>query len=96
MAKLGAVVASGALRRMKARMDPSSVNGGPLLGLNGVVVKSHGGTDAPGFANAIKVAADLAASDYAAQIGRNMERLGVALRQPAVSASDTAASEQAS
>jgi glycerol-3-phosphate acyltransferase PlsX len=95
MAKLGAVIASGALRRMKARMDPSSVNGGPLLGLNGVVVKSHGGTDAAGFANAIKVAADLAASDYAAQIGRNMERLGDALRHPADGAADNAASEQA-
>ena len=82
MAKVGAVIASGALKRMKARMDPSSVNGGPLLGLNGVVVKSHGGADAPGFANALKVAADLASSDYAAHIARNMERLGDALRDP--------------
>ncbi len=74
-AKLGAAIASGALNKMRARLDPSSVNGGPLLGLNGTVVKSHGGADAKGFANAVKMAADLAASDYAAQIARNMDRL---------------------
>jgi glycerol-3-phosphate acyltransferase PlsX len=75
MAKAGALVASGALKRFRDRLDPSNVNGGPLLGLNGVVVKSHGGADAKGFANALKVAADLATSDYAAQIARNRERL---------------------
>ena len=82
MAKAGALMASGALNAMRTRLDPSSVNGGPLLGLNGVVVKSHGGADAKGFANAIKVAADLAASDYAEHIARNMERLTAALREP--------------
>ncbi len=75
LGKAGALIASGPLSRMKARLDPSSVNGGPLLGLNGTVVKSHGGADAKGFANAVKMAADLAASDYAAQMARNMERL---------------------
>jgi glycerol-3-phosphate acyltransferase PlsX len=74
MDKLGAVMASGALNKMKARLDPSSVNGGPLLGLNGTVVKSHGGADAKGFANAVKMAADLASSDYVAQIARNMDK----------------------
>jgi glycerol-3-phosphate acyltransferase PlsX len=78
--KLGALIAGGALKQIRSRMDPSSVNGGPLLGLNGVVVKSHGGADARGFANAIVVAADLAASDYADHIAANMERLGAALR----------------
>ena len=80
MSKAGAVLASGALKRMRNRLDPSSVNGGPLLGLNGVVVKSHGGADARGVANAIKVAADLAASDYAEHIALNMQRLTAALR----------------
>jgi glycerol-3-phosphate acyltransferase PlsX len=80
VAKLGAIIASAALKRMRARLDPSSVNGGPLLGLNGVVVKSHGGADAKGYANAVKMAADLAASDYAAQIALNLEKLGEALR----------------
>lgn len=74
-AKLGAVVAGPALRSMMARLDPSAVNGGPLLGLNGIVVKSHGGADAKGFANAIVVAADLARSDYSKEIDRNMLHL---------------------
>jgi glycerol-3-phosphate acyltransferase PlsX len=74
-AMAGAALASGALKKIRNRLDPSTVNGGPLLGLNGVVVKSHGGADAKGFANALKVAADLATSDYAAQISRNRERL---------------------
>lgn len=80
--KLGALIAAPALRAMKARIDPRSVNGGPLLGLNGIVVKSHGGTDAHGFANALKVAADMARSDYAQEIARNMGRLSSALTQP--------------
>jgi len=89
MAKAGGLLAAGALRKMKARLDPSSVNGGPLLGLNGTVVKSHGGADAKGFANAIKIAADLAASDYATRIEQNMERLTAVIdaRQPAEAAS---------
>ncbi len=79
MAKAGAVIASGALKAMRARLDPSSVNGGPLLGLNGVVVKSHGGADAAGFANAIRIAVDLAGSDYAARMAADMARLSGAL-----------------
>jgi len=82
-ARLGAMVAYPALKQMRTRIDPSSVNGGPLLGLNGIVVKSHGGADARGFGNAVKVAADLARSDYAAQIARNMERLSAVLHEPA-------------
>jgi glycerol-3-phosphate acyltransferase PlsX len=78
-AKLGAMIAGPALNRIRERLDPSGVNGGPLLGLNGLVIKSHGGADAKGFANAIKVAYDLAASGYAAQIDRNMKHLAAAL-----------------
>jgi glycerol-3-phosphate acyltransferase PlsX len=78
---VGALIASPALKQMRARIDPRSVNGGPLLGLNGIVVKSHGGTDAKGFANALKVAADMARSEYAAEIARNMSRLSAGLQQ---------------
>jgi glycerol-3-phosphate acyltransferase PlsX len=78
-AKIGALIARPALMTLRDRMDPSNVNGGPLLGLNGIVVKSHGGTDPKGFANAIKVAYDLAASNYAAQIDRNMQHLAATL-----------------
>lgn len=77
--KLGVMIAGPAMKLIRERLDPSSVNGGPLLGLNGLVVKSHGGADAKGFANAIKLAYDLAASGYAAQIDRNMKHLAAAL-----------------
>ena len=50
-----------------------------MLGLNGTVVKSHGGADAKGFANAILMAADLADSNYAARMAADMERLSQAL-----------------
>jgi glycerol-3-phosphate acyltransferase PlsX len=75
MAKLGALVAIGPLKAMRRRLDPGRVNGGPLLGLNGIVVKSHGGADARGFAAAIKVAVDLARSDFSQEIARNLQRL---------------------
>ena len=74
-AKLGAAIAMPALRRMRARIDPATVNGGPLLGLNGIVVKSHGGASPAGFANALVIAADLARSDFSREIERNMGRL---------------------
>jgi glycerol-3-phosphate acyltransferase PlsX len=74
-ARLGAFVASAALRRMAGQFDPSAINGGPFLGLNGIVVKSHGGADARGFATAIRLAADLAASDFVAQIDRSLTTL---------------------
>jgi glycerol-3-phosphate acyltransferase PlsX len=77
--KLGALIAGPALAQLRARLDPSSVNGGPLLGLNGIVVKSHGGADARGFANAVKVAADLAQSRFSSEIEHNLERLAAAL-----------------
>jgi glycerol-3-phosphate acyltransferase PlsX len=92
-AKLGAMIARPALNRIRERLDPSSVNGGPLLGLNGLVIKSHGGADAKGFANAIKIAYDLAASGYAAQIDRNMKQLAAAL--PGSGPSEGPASEPA-
>jgi glycerol-3-phosphate acyltransferase PlsX len=57
---------------MSARLDPSAINGGPFLGLNGIVVKSHGGTDASGFANAIRLAVNLAGSDFVTEIERNL------------------------
>jgi glycerol-3-phosphate acyltransferase PlsX len=75
LAMLGAVIASGALKKMRRRLDPARVNGGPLLGLNGIVVKSHGGADATSFASAIRVAVDLARSDFSAEIERNLKRL---------------------
>ncbi|MDB5420752.1 MAG: fatty acid/phospholipid synthesis protein PlsX [Brevundimonas sp.] len=74
-AKLGAVIAMPALKAMSRKIDPSAINGGPLLGLNGIVVKSHGGATAKGFGNAIRIAVDLARSDYLAKVGANLGKL---------------------
>jgi len=59
LAKLGYLLARNAFLKLKARMDPRRYNGAMFLGLQGVCVKSHGGTDAVGFGNAIGVACDL-------------------------------------
>ena len=75
MAKVGAFLASGALRLLKEKMDPRSVNGGTFLGLNGVVVKSHGGSDAVGYASALDLAVDMAASAFSGEIATTLERL---------------------
>ena len=78
-AKLGALIAMPALKAMRQKIDPSAINGGPLLGLNGIVVKSHGGADAKGYGNAIRIAVDLARSDYLAKVGANLGRLDAVL-----------------
>ena len=58
-AKLGYLMAHGALKSFRTKVDPRRYNGAVFLGLNGIAVKSHGGTDAIGFANAIDVAMSL-------------------------------------
>jgi glycerol-3-phosphate acyltransferase PlsX len=62
-AKIGYFFARQAFEALRDKMDPRKVNGGVFLGLEGVVVKSHGGTDALGFASAIDVAYDMAHYD---------------------------------
>ena len=93
LARLGAFIAQRSLRKMGERMDPSSINGGPFLGLNGIVVKSHGGADARGFANAIRLAAELAQSDFAAEIDRNLKRRTAAAEAGESAAGQLGASE---
>jgi glycerol-3-phosphate acyltransferase PlsX len=60
MARIGYLFARHAFGALRDKMDPRKVNGGVFLGLNGVVIKSHGGTDALGFASAIELAYDMA------------------------------------
>ena len=60
MAKIGYLFAKQAFNALRDKMDPRKVNGGVFLGLEGVVVKSHGGTDDLGYASAIDVAYDMA------------------------------------
>jgi glycerol-3-phosphate acyltransferase PlsX len=58
-ASLGYFLARGAIQKLRKRLDPRRYNGAIFLGLNGIAVKSHGGADAFGFANAIGVAIDM-------------------------------------
>ncbi len=53
MSKLGYLLARGAFATLRSKMDPRNVNGGVFLGLDGVVIKSHGGSDAVGTAGAL-------------------------------------------
>lgn len=75
LSKLGGLLAASAFRALKNKMDPNQSNGGVLLGLNGIVIKSHGGTDKNGFASAIEVALDMAESEYAEIIHRRLASL---------------------
>ena len=59
MARIGYVFARSAFQRLREKLDVRKINGGVLLGLNGLVVKSHGGTDDEGFAAAVEVGYDM-------------------------------------
>jgi glycerol-3-phosphate acyltransferase PlsX len=74
-ARLGYLLARPALDRLREWMDPRRYNGAILLGLNGVVVKSHGGTDALGFAHAIDVAMDMVTHHFNDRIREGLARL---------------------
>jgi phosphate acyltransferase len=73
ISRLGALLASGGFRVLKAKMDPRRSNGGTFLGLNGIAVKSHGGTDALGFASAIDLAHEMAESRLIARLATDLE-----------------------
>jgi glycerol-3-phosphate acyltransferase PlsX len=75
LSRLGGVLARRSLTAMGERLDPSNINGGPFLGLNGLVVKSHGSADARGFATAIQLAVDLARYDFTDAVRRNLAAL---------------------
>jgi glycerol-3-phosphate acyltransferase PlsX len=74
-AKVGMLFAKPVLSQVMTRIDPRRYNGALFVGLNGVVVKSHGGTDAVGFANAIGVAVDMAARNLNGRIGEELTRI---------------------
>jgi len=87
LARLGALIAYPALRQLRSRMDPGTFNGAVFLGLNGLVVKSHGSANGRGYAAAIGVAERMARSHYREEIARNLGRLS---RAPATSAAGDA------
>jgi glycerol-3-phosphate acyltransferase PlsX len=64
LAGIGYLLARHAMNKLRHRVDPRRYNGAVFLGLNGIAVKSHGGTDAMGFANAVGVAVDLLQHDF--------------------------------
>ncbi len=66
--RLGYLLALPAMNRLRQRLDPRVYNGGMFLGLGGICVKSHGGTDAIGFANAVGVSVELMAGDFQTKI----------------------------
>jgi glycerol-3-phosphate acyltransferase PlsX len=82
MAKIGYVFARGALKKFRERLDPRRYNGAMLLGLNGIVVKSHGATDAFAFANAIGVAIDMKVNGFLEKIRADLARVNSAIPVP--------------
>lgn len=75
LSKFGALLARGAIERFRVHFDPRRYNGAMLLGLNGVCVKSHGGTDAVGFAHAVEVGANLVNQNFNELIKQDLGHL---------------------
>ncbi len=81
-ARIGYLFARSAFRQLRERMNPSRVNGGVFLGLNGIVIKSHGGADAEGFAAAIELGYGVVQDQLLAKVRAALERPGKPLRPP--------------
>jgi glycerol-3-phosphate acyltransferase PlsX len=79
LTKLGYILARGAFKELRDKLDPNKSNGGVLLGLNGVVVKSHGGINAEGFAYAVDVGYETVHYDLLTKINNMLNRDGGAL-----------------
>jgi glycerol-3-phosphate acyltransferase PlsX len=79
--RLGYLLARNAFKVIRDKMDPGKSNGSVLLGLNGIVVKSHGGTDAEGFAYAVDVGYEMVHYDLLTKINQMLHRDGGALAQ---------------
>ncbi len=73
MSRIGYIFARNAFKMLRERLDPRKSNGGVFLGLNGIVIKSHGGTDAMGFASAIDLAVDMGRNGLVAKIATDLE-----------------------
>jgi glycerol-3-phosphate acyltransferase PlsX len=73
-ARIGYLFARSAFQSLRERMDPRRANGGVFLGLNGIVIKSHGGADAEGFAAAIELGHGVVCDELLAKIRTALER----------------------
>ncbi len=85
-ARIAYLLARPGLDRLREWMDPRRYNGAVMLGLNGVVVKSHGGTDAAGFAHAVDVAMDMVTHRFNDRMREGLAR--IVLPQPGVGPTD--------
>jgi glycerol-3-phosphate acyltransferase PlsX len=68
--RIGYLFARSAFRKLAAKIDPGRANGGVFLGLNGIVIKSHGGADANGFSAAVDIGYEMVRNDLMAKIGQ--------------------------
>jgi glycerol-3-phosphate acyltransferase PlsX len=75
LTKLAAVLASPVLKAFRRELDPRAFNGANLIGLQGIVIKSHGSADAFSFANAIDIAIVEAEKDVPNNISKHLEDL---------------------
>jgi glycerol-3-phosphate acyltransferase PlsX len=73
LTQLAGLIALPVLRSLRRRVDPRRYNGASLLGLKGIVIKSHGGADALSFANAIRIAREEVTADVASRIAVRLE-----------------------
>lgn len=71
--KLGALLMTPALNKLRKQIDPSSANGGVFLGVNGIVVKSHGSSDANGVSSAVSMAASLADKAFRDEVAATVQ-----------------------
>ena len=77
--KIGYLFAKKAINNFRLQMDPRKYNGAVFLGLNAVAVKSHGGTDAFGFANAICVAVDMVKYNFIHDLKNKISKINLSL-----------------
>ncbi|MFV2092369.1 MAG: phosphate acyltransferase PlsX [Hyphomicrobiales bacterium] len=86
--RIGFLLASSAFKVLRQKMDPRRSNGGVFLGLNGIVIKSHGGTDAQGFASAIDLGIDMARNTLVTRIAADIEKFERSIIEPDPNESD--------
>ena len=77
--KIGYLFAKKAINNFRLQMDPRKYNGAVFLGLNAVAVKSHGGTDAFGFANAICVAVDMVKYNFIHDLKNKISKVNLSI-----------------
>jgi len=90
VSKIGAAIARGGFKVLKQKLDPRRINGRTFLGLNGIAIKSHGGTDALGFASAVDLGYEMAQSGLLERLKADTaafhHKLGAAAEEPAAPA----------